>query len=101
MDKYTHEEITTALPQLKEWQYQHGKLNKQFVFNDFVTAFAFMTEISVYAEAINHHPEWCNVYKKVEVNLMTHEADGITPLDFDLAQKMDAVENRLNHCSGS
>ncbi len=96
MDKYTDEEISANLSHLPLWQYQHGKLNKQFVFKDFVTAFTFMADIAIYAEAINHHPEWCNVYKKVDVNLMTHEAQGITHLDIDLAKKMDAVENGLN-----
>lgn len=71
------------------WQVVDGKLHKEFVFADFIEAFGFMTRCAITAEKMNHHPEWFNVYKKVTVDLMTHEAGGLTELDFGLAQSMD------------
>ncbi len=67
------------------------KLHKTFVFKDFVEAFGFMARVAMVAEKMNHHPEWCNVYKTVSVDLTTHESGGITRLDFDLADKMEAL----------
>jgi 4a-hydroxytetrahydrobiopterin dehydratase len=72
------------------WKLKNGKLHKTFVFSNFIDAFAFMGRVALYAEKINHHPEWYNVYKTVEVALMTHEATGITQRDFELAQFMEA-----------
>ncbi len=72
------------------WQLKDGKLHKTFVFKNFIDAFAFMSRVALYAEKINHHPEWFNVYKTVEITLVTHEAAGITDRDFDLAQFMEA-----------
>lgn len=64
---------------------------KTFVFGDFTEAFAFMTGTALWAEKWNHHPEWSNVYKTVEVTLTTHDVDGLSDLDVKLAQKMDAL----------
>lgn len=74
-----------------QWELINEKLHKTFVFQDFVEAFAFMTKAALVAEKMNHHPEWCNVYKTVHVDLTTHEASGITQLDFDLAQRMETL----------
>jgi 4a-hydroxytetrahydrobiopterin dehydratase len=68
-----------------------GKLSKEFVFKDFVEAFGFMTKAAIHAQAMDHHPEWFNVYKKVDVQLATHEAGGITELDFELALRMESA----------
>ncbi len=67
------------------------KLSKTFTFKNFVDAFGFMTRVAMEAEKLDHHPEWCNVYKTVSVQLTTHSSGGITALDFQLASKMDAL----------
>ena len=73
------------------WIIEDDKLHKVFVFNNFVQAFGFMTQAAIIAESMNHHPEWFNVYKKVVVDLTTHEAGGISELDFELAGKMEKI----------
>ena len=67
---------------------------KTFIFKDFVEAFSFMQEVSYRAEKLNHHPEWFNVYNKVEVCLSTHDCDGLSDLDFVLAAEMDGIAKR-------
>lgn len=64
---------------------------KDFVFDDFVAAFGWMTKVAIYAEKWNHHPEWFNVYKTVKVTLTTHDVGGLSTLDAKLARKMDAL----------
>lgn len=64
---------------------------KQFKFKSFVDAFSWMTAAAIYAEKMNHHPEWSNVYNCVEVTLTTHDVDGLSSLDIKLAQKMDQL----------
>ena len=66
-------------------------LTKTFVFANFVAAFGFMTQSAIWAEKLNHHPEWSNVYKTVTVLLTTHDANGLTQLDVKLAEKMDKL----------
>lgn len=73
------------------WRISDEKLHKEFVFGDFIAAFGFMTRAAMVAERLDHHPEWCNVYRKVTVNLSTHDAGGITALDFELATRMEAL----------
>jgi 4a-hydroxytetrahydrobiopterin dehydratase len=73
------------------WGLCQGKLNKEFHFKNFVEAFGFMTRVALVAEAMNHHPEWCNVYSTVRVDLATHDAGGITELDFALAERIEAL----------
>ena len=89
--KLTESEIANRLVGLKEWTLEKAKLHKVYTFRNFVEAFGFMTRAALLAEAMNHHPEWFNVYKKVVVDLTTHEAGGISVLDFELAEKMDAL----------
>lgn len=67
-----------------------GKISKTFKFKDFTGAFAWMTGIAILAEKMNHHPEWFNVYNRVEVTLTTHDAGGLTDLDIRLAEAMEA-----------
>ena len=64
---------------------------KQFKFKSFVDAFSWMTAAAIYAEKMNHHPEWSNVYNRVEVTLTTHDVDGLSSLDIKLAQEMDQL----------
>lgn len=66
-------------------------LSKTFRFGSFIEAFGWMTRVAIWAEKLNHHPEWRNVYKTVQVTLSTHDAGGLTALDVTLARKMDAL----------
>ena len=72
-----------------KWSLEDNKLTKVFKFNDFNLAFGFMTMCAIYAEKVDHHPEWFNVYSTVKVQLTTHDVSGISYKDFDLASKMD------------
>ena len=73
------------------WQHEPNRdaIQKTFVFADFADAFGWMTRVAIWAEKWNHHPEWDNVYKTVNVTLTTHDASGLTSLDVKLARKMD------------
>jgi len=90
-DRLVDSEIEEALNELEGWTLQNGKLNRDFKFANFVEAFGFMTSAAIEAEKMNHHPEWFNVYSKVNVQLVTHSADGVTNLDVDLAKKMNTL----------
>ena len=83
--------LETELQSLDGWTVEDGKLHKEYIFRDFVQAFGFMAAAALVAEARNHHPEWFNVYKKVRVDLVTHEAGGITSFDTDLAREFDRI----------
>ena len=72
-----------------EWALVDGKLHRRYLFADFVSAFGFMAQMALVAERMNHHPEWFNVYNQVRVDLTTHDADGITELDIQLASAMN------------
>lgn len=82
-------QIAAQLPQVPDWQLRDGKLYRQFKFADFSATFAFMTRVALLAEKQDHHPEWFNVYNRVEIWLTTHDADGISPRDFKLAMAID------------
>lgn len=73
------------------WQLQDDSLHTQWKFKDFVQAMAFMNAVAEVAERMNHHPEWSNVYNRVNVRLTTHDSGGLTQLDFALAQAMDSL----------
>lgn len=87
-------EVSRRLSTLPGWAVKDGKLHKTFTFGDFSQAFAFMTEVARDAEALNHHPEWFNVYNRVVIDLTTHDASGITALDFELARRAEDVAGR-------
>lgn len=89
----TAEERAAALNVLPGWSAERGGevLTKTFAFGDFNEAFGFMTRVALLAEAMNHHPEWFNVYNKVEVTLTTHDAGGITTRDIKMAQFMESL----------
>ena len=91
--KLTDAEIQKNLEQLNDWTVENGKLHKEFQFDTFVTAFGFMTQLALLAESMNHHPEWFNVYNRVTIDLMTHDAGGISELDFELAKHADALSH--------
>jgi len=73
------------------WAILEGKLHKTFEFENFITAFAFMTQVALNAEKMDHHPEWFNVYREVTIDLATHDAGGITDKDFKLARAIDVA----------
>lgn len=76
---------------LPGWVLRGGKLHREYRFADFVAAFGFMASVALAAEAMNHHPEWSNVYHTVRIDLVTHDAGGITELDFRLAARMEGL----------
>lgn len=89
--KLSDDEIRQRLADLPGWSLDEGKLAREFKFGDFARAFGFMSSVAIEADKLNHHPEWSNVYNKVSVRLVTHEAKGITELDFELALKMNEL----------
>ena len=92
--KSTEAEIATALAGLPAWSVEENKLHRLYKFADFVTAFGFMSSAALVAERMNHHPEWFNVWSTVRVHLTTHDAGGITALDFELARAMEEIAER-------
>ena len=91
--KLTAEARKAALARLPGWADAQGRdaIAKKFVFKDFNQAFGFMTRAALVAEKMDHHPEWFNVYKTVEVTLATHDAGGVTELDVKLAEAMEKL----------
>jgi 4a-hydroxytetrahydrobiopterin dehydratase len=91
--KLTHAETITALATLAGWTMVEGRaaISKRFTFKDFNQAFGWMTRVALVAEKMDHHPEWFNVYKTVDVTLATHDAGGVTKLDITLAKAMDQM----------
>lgn len=89
--KLTDAEINAQLEGISGWTVENEKLHKEFQFDSFVEAFGFMASVALIAESMNHHPEWFNVYNRVTVDLATHDAGGISALDFELAKKIDAL----------
>ena len=91
MSKLTSDSRKSALSELRDWHDVPGRdaITKKFVFKNFNEAFGFMTRVAMQAEKMDHHPEWSNVYKTVEVTLSTHDAGGVTEKDVALAKAMD------------
>ena len=89
--KLNESDIQSELQQLSLWSIQDGKLHKEYQFGNFIEAFGWMSSVALVAESLGHHPEWFNVYNKVVVDLTTHDAGGISSLDFQLAAKMDEL----------
>ncbi|WP_151637556.1 4a-hydroxytetrahydrobiopterin dehydratase [Noviherbaspirillum aerium] len=98
MEKFDGAARAGALAGLPAWKYDAGRdaISREYVFADFTEAFAFMTQIAIVAEKNNHHPEWFNVYNKVAITLTTHDANGLTQRDIDLAAYADAAFARFN-----
>lgn len=92
LSKLTDEQIRQELSGLKGWSVANGKLQKDFVFTDFIEAFGFMSKAALHIEKMNHHPEWFNVYNKLRVELVTHDAGGITQNDIGLAKILNSLE---------
>jgi 4a-hydroxytetrahydrobiopterin dehydratase len=87
-------EIASRLSTLPGWSVKGGKLHRELAFADFAQAFAFMGDVAREAEALQHHPEWFNVYNRVVIDLTTHDAGGVTTLDFDLARRAEDLADR-------
>ena len=90
---FSEQQAKAALNDLDGWELSDGKnfIEKSFTFDNFVAAMEFMNKVAIVAEEMNHHPNWFNVYNRVDVALTTHDADGITQLDFDMAKAMDGL----------
>lgn len=95
LDAAARNNLPSLLP---GWRHetQRDAIVREFIFEDFAQAFAFMTQVAIMAEKRNHHPEWSNVYNKVQVLLTTHDAGGLTERDVGLAQYMDAAFARFS-----
>ncbi|GGX26073.1 4a-hydroxytetrahydrobiopterin dehydratase [Aquimarina muelleri] len=91
MAKLSESEITERLKNVDGWEYHENAIHTTFEFNDFKDAFSVMTRIAFEAEAQQHHPDWSNVYNKLQISLSTHDAGGITEKDFTLAKTIDAI----------
>src|SRR3954452_15873550 len=84
-------EVARRVRALPAWSVVAGKLHREYKFADFVTAFGFMASAALVAEAVNHHPEWLNVYGTVRIDLTTHDAGGLTDNDFQLAARFEEL----------
>ena len=89
--KLADDEINKLLSRMPGWRLVAGKLHKQFECKDFNAAFGNMTRVALIAEAMNHHPEWSNVWNRVVFDLVTHSVKGISDLDFVLAEKIEEI----------
>ena len=90
-EKLSDEQIKKELSTLPGWNVTNGKLHKDFIFKDFIEAFGFMSQAAIHIEKMNHHPEWFNVYNKIKVDLVTHDAGGITQNDINLAKIVNSL----------
>lgn len=90
-EKLNKEAVSAALAELEGWTLadDSASIRRRFDFNNFSEAFAFMTRVALAAEKMDHHPDWSNVYKTVDVTLNTHDAGGVTALDIELAKRMN------------
>ena len=93
--KLSESEIHSALHKLSGWTVLDGKLHREYKFADFIHAFGFMASCALTAEAMGHHPEWFNVYNRVTIDLTTHDAQGITSKDAELAKVLDEIAGKL------
>lgn len=89
--KYTKKESDAAFINLKGWDMKDNELKRKITFKNFTQAFGFMTCIAIEAEKLNHHPDWKNSYNKLTISLQSHDAGGLTELDFKLAKTIDKI----------
>ncbi len=94
IERLTGTARTEALATLRGWREVEGRdaITREFTFEDFSEAFDFMTQIALYAERTDHHPEWFNVYARVEITLTTHDAGGLSQRDIEMARFIDGLE---------
>jgi|TARA_B110000305_G_scaffold52149_1_gene57061 4a-hydroxytetrahydrobiopterin dehydratase len=91
----SNKQLNEYLEDLDGWSIENEKLSKTFKFSSFIQAFGFMTQVAITSETMDHHPEWSNVYNRVEINLVTHSEGGITKLDIELAIKIDSISSSI------
>lgn len=93
VEQLSQAEREDALEGLPEWDYQDGRdaITRSFTFDDFSQAFAFMTQVALLAEKSDHHPEWSNVWNRVDILLTTHDAGGLSGRDVDMARAIDSL----------
>jgi len=89
--KLSEADVRARLSEVPGWELVEGKLHKTFRFASFVQAFGFMSSVALVAEAMNHHPDWTNVYNRVTIALNTHDVGGISALDFTLAKRIEEL----------
>lgn len=89
--KLADADVARRLQALPGWTVAGGKLHRDFQFRDFTEAFGFMARVALIAEKMDHHPDWSNVYNRVTIDLVTHDAGGLTSLDFDLAGRISPL----------
>jgi len=89
--KLSDQAIEHHLAGLDQWSVKDAKLHREYRFADFVEAFGFMAKAALIAQAMDHHPQWFNVYSTVVIDLTTHDAGGITEKDFELAKQMERL----------
>ncbi len=93
--KLSEKEIQAALPELPGWEVKGGKLHKDYKFESFARAIGWMVSVAVYADKMDHHPEWRNVYNRVTVDLATHDMDNaISTFDVELARQMESLASK-------
>lgn len=95
--KLSQQEIELEIGKIQGWEVANGKLNRTFEFENFVQAFGFMTQVAIQSEKMNHHPEWFNVYNKLEINLVTHDINGISNYDIKLAETINHLYSKEFH----
>ena len=87
----SNEDILSKLQNHQQWALKENKLYRRLVFEDFVHAFGFLSQVAIISEKMNHHPEWANVYRTVDIYLTTHDVGGISERDFLLMEKIDEL----------
>ncbi len=90
-EKLSDRDLQEQLANLEGWILAHGQLSREFEFGNFRQAFGFMSQVALVAESMNHHPDWSNVFNKVQIRLSTHDKGGITGRDIELANKINAI----------
>jgi 4a-hydroxytetrahydrobiopterin dehydratase len=90
-DRLDEADVETRLERLDGWALDEGRLHRTFEFADFVAAFGFMASVALVAERLNHHPDWSNSYRTVDVHLSSHDVGGLSARDFELAERMNAI----------
>lgn len=91
MKTYSEETAQPILKELKDWKFKNNGIEKKFIFKNFSEALGFIVQVGILAEKNNHHPEFFNVYNKVDIRLSTHDANGLTDKDFDLAKVIELL----------
>ncbi|UAB75051.1 4a-hydroxytetrahydrobiopterin dehydratase [Mesoflavibacter sp. SCSIO 43206] len=91
MDKLSKTDIETRLLRLPDWEYFDNAIHAEFEFENFKDCFSAMSRIAFECEALNHHPDWTNVYNVLKISISTHDANGVTDKDFKLAQAIEAI----------